>query len=198
MHTTVYVNDPSGALLDRVHGGTYELPFIAEEVLWSDIENILGTGGLQWFWWNRDWALAVKGEPSSPRGTVDATDDSLTFEYYEDATTVTGRKVYSWFTGYSWAPLLTGHGLNWETHRHSLGLYPNDKLSFQNCCINHLNYRQNYRFEMKISRDGWLWSTHWDVPVGGLSAANPHIEDLWAKDIFDEKGEYTITLELWD
>lgn len=197
--TIVYVNDPSGRLLEEWPEKDYESPFIAEEVPWSDLENVFGTGGF----WESDWALAVTGEPSNPMGTLDITDKSVTFQHASDETAPIGRSVYSWIHGYDW--LGRGRGLDWDSKNHALSLDPEDILSFGLIVTNHMVSTRQYEFEVQVSGEYWLWSRSWDMEVDGLSGNIPvEEEQLWAKDIFAESArthpqeEYTITLRLWD
>jgi hypothetical protein len=190
--TIFYVNDPSGALLLRIPGRTYELPYIAEEVPWSNIQNIIGTGS----WWEYNWALAVRGAPSPPLGTIDVVDYSVEVAHKFD--TVVRRGVYSWLRGYNWLGM--GRGLDWNhTEDHPLSLDPKDFLDFGLIIKNHTDGEQDYQFEVRFSRDGvWVWSRSYALSVEEYSDRVPITEKLWIKNLFEQEGKYTLTLRLWD
>ena len=186
--TIFYLNDPGGHLLLVLYGEDYaSAPYIAVEAKWSDISTWLESGLERW-----NWALAVKGQPLPPAGTLDVADYSV-----EIFPTFGTGMIYSWFRGYNW--LGQGCGLDWEYEGRRLVL-PEDELVFRAVVTNHLTIQQEYQFDVIISQgDSIVWRNDppYCVSVKNHSSERPTSESLSFGDILTEEGEYTLTLKLW-
>lgn len=188
--TTVFVNDPSGVLLMRMPGRIYQSPYVAEQVPWSDIQGMLGGGS---------WALAVKGQRSFARGTIDVVDYSVRVGH-EFNGLLHGYQVFSWLRGYD--RLGGGRGLDWaHSPNHPVALDPEDTLRFGAVVTNHTMIQQEYQLDVNFSRNGVLvWSRSYALSgehaVEAYSTAFPTLEPLRIGDILQEEGKYTLSLAL--
>jgi hypothetical protein len=181
----VYINDPSGALMENFEESVVgDLPYIAVQLDWNDVASYIGRG------W-ASYAIAVGGTPNPPKGTIDLQDYGFYFCYPEKPDFA---QVYSWFYGLD-------KGLIWEHFPlHPLALNPEDWFKFDKYVANHLCDSHAYKFEIEFAKEGYSNSHFVEIAVDGRSRKNNIMMDsIPLRDILEaEYGEYTVTLTLWD
>jgi hypothetical protein len=151
---TVYVNDPSGTLLEEIFplGELPDQPYTAIELSWSDIP-------IPWL----SWAMVVEGTPSPPSGTIDIHDYGVRF-WHRNRQWPPG--VYSWLYGLD-------KGLIWEhSDDHPLALNSRDQFQFFQYIVNHMEDSQTYVLEIDFASERapltpvsgkgmWIWHLSW-------------------------------------
>jgi len=149
----VYVNDPSGALLEEIFppGELPDQPYTAVELSWSDIP-------IPWL----SWAMVVEGTPSPPSGTIDIQDYGVRF-WHRDRRWPPG--VYSWLYGQD-------KGLIWEhSNDHPLALNSRDQFQFYQYIVNHMEDSQTYVLEIDFVNER--------VPLARVSGKGIWITYIW-------------------
>jgi hypothetical protein len=181
---TVYVNDPSGRLLEKIFppGELPDGPYIAIELRWSDIPIPWGS-----------WAMVIEGTPSAPAGSINVIDRSVKTDHIE--TNMSFTAVYSWLYGLD-------KGLIWEnSQRHPLCFDPKDLFLVGDTIVNHTESQQDYLFQVEFAKEGYsksFWTAVRDVK--GRSTKHPIFHEIWHGIWLSEipyYGDYVVTLRLW-
>jgi dipeptidyl aminopeptidase/acylaminoacyl peptidase len=186
----VYVNDPSGNLIQELwkdRPGKYDslgLPFIAVKVDWNDVAQYKG-------WTYSTFAIAVRGNPSNPLGSIDIADNGTGF-WHEPAN---APQVYIWLYG-------EDKGLIWQNssdHASSLDWW--DYLQFAYHIDNNTNQSKRYGLQIEFSGS----SPPLRLVTPTIDAKNwsyfvpKNMAPVLLHDILEHQyGEYTISLSLWD
>jgi len=182
---TVYVNDPSGALIEEISGPSSS-SLIAVELNWACIPIPL-----------LSWAIAVDGIRHPPEGTIDVYGGGTIFNKAARFFSPRGQ-VYSWYD--------SDHGLIWEnTPNRALALHADDKFHVAVDIFNHMNDDRNYilQIDFKFCVPG-VGCVYVDEPIQ-LPVSVPshdHTYKSWLspplRDFFGDYGIYDVTLRLFD
>jgi hypothetical protein len=201
--TILYINDPSGYMLEKLYPYKYSQPYVQKEVRWSDLNPYIDVGS---------WLIGVVGTSSSPSGTLNIIGGGDYNEVFwrsisvRHITTIESSDVYIWESGFVVNPLLGDTpGLTWRNSPiHLKKIDSEDSFlilgnEVNKLVINPTNNIQNYLFELTFSKQGvqkWT-STKLPLSVPAFSMQNPPITEIKLKDVFTEDGEYIIRLWLY-
>jgi len=183
----VYINDPSGALVnDKMHKGV--TPPVAVEVCWDDVAKYIGLFS---------YLIAIGQKepplPSPPKGTIDLRDGGVNFG---GASGILNIWLYGLDKGLIWKRSPSSRPL-------SLNSEDRFQFSFDNI-VNHTKDDQTYGFEIKFD-SGEIEEARISltVPVEHRKRAlmpewDSNILASPVKELLPDYGEYTITLTLFD
>jgi len=181
----VYVSDPGGTLVSEKMKLPVSYPYIAVETDWDSLKEYIDSDVE---------LMGVKGVPQPPEGSIDIQDYGVYFSHTEKPNF---PQVYSWLYGLD-------KGLTWENFPlHPLALDSRDYFQFSQYVVNHMKGHQTYylevEFETRLSETKWYLSSNlFLVDVEGYSSNPDMIGPVALRDLLSYRGEYTITVRLWD
>ena len=133
----VYINDPSDAL--KAEGLVIgERERIAAEVDWNELTKYLGL---------LSYAIAIDGNPSYPKGTIDINDMDYGFYFHHEGKL---NRLYSWRCGKDGGIILKP-----SSPLHPPWLDQRDVFKFDRDISNHMEDKQSYLLEIEFAKEGY-------------------------------------------